>query len=188
MADPKLDNPLIWVDLETTGLDPDCDDILEIAVMVTDWNLVIAHHDSYVVPQRDADWLLKMEKTVREMHGNSGLTADVIRASADPHPSNLYAWAADLIIDLENYMDAGTAPFAGNNVGFDRAFLCHHLPRLHDFAHYRNVDVSTVKELCRRWRPGVLESAPEKKGGHRAMPDILESIDELRHYREALGW
>lgn len=181
-----IDNPLIWVDVETTGLDPLSHRILEVGITVTDGDLRRMDNStmSFVFHRRPSE-LQMMDEVVREMHTKNKLLETVA-----VQPYGFDEVMADLSISdvLAGYMDAGTAPLAGSNVAFDRAFLKRYLPRTHAFAHYRNVDVSTVKELVRRWRPEILASAPEKSGNHRAVPDILESIEELRHYRRELGW
>lgn len=171
---------MIWVDLETTGLDPGRDGILEMAVVVTDEDLNELDEPFTAIVRPTFRQYREMSDFVREMHDKNGLLA----ALDDGMPLRK-AW-----LEAEAYLQAivpkpGEWPLAGNNVGFDRGFLHHHMPTVEQVAHYRNIDVSTVKELARRWCPRVVESAPEKAGGHRALGDVLESIDELRHYRDA---
>lgn len=171
---------MIWVDLETTGLDPGRDGILEMAVVVTDEDLNELGEPFTAIVRPTFRQYREMSDFVREMHDKNGLLA----ALDDGMPLRK-AW-----LEAEAYLQAivpkpGEWPLAGNNVGFDRGFLHHHMPTVEQVAHYRNIDVSTVKELARRWCPRVVESAPEKAGGHRALGDVLESIDELRHYRNA---
>lgn len=177
-----LEQPLVWVDLEMTGLDPGRDRIVEIAVIVTDGALdKVVEGPDLVVHQPD-DVLARMERVVVDMHELSGLTA-AVRAStlsvAEAEEQSL-AFVSSLVPEPRS------APLAGNSVHADRAFLRRYMPRLEAYLHYRNVDVSTLKELARRWYPEALAEAPSKAGGHRALADIRESIDELRWYREAI--
>jgi len=177
-----MDLPLVWIDLEMTGLDPEVDAILEIAVIITDgWLDEIVEGPDLVV-RADRAALESMAPVVREMHGVSGLTKAV-------GLSQLTAAEAERLV-LEfvtaHVPEPGHAPLAGNSVHADRAFLRRHMPELEAWFHYRNVDVSTVKELARRWYPEVLENAPVKAGGHRALADIRESIEELRYLRESV--
>jgi len=177
-----MDLPLVWIDLEMTGLDPDVDSILEIAVLVTDGSLDAIIEGPDLVLHADESALESMARVVREMHGTSGLTEAVRR-------SQLSAGDAEkLVLEFvtSHVPEPGHAPLAGNSVHADRAFLRKHMPALEAWFHYRNVDVSTVKELARRWYPEVMENTPEKGGGHRALADIRESIKELKYYRETL--
>ena len=171
--------PLIWMDLEMTGLDPDRDRILEIAVIVTDGNLKsLDRGPDLVIHQEDA-LLEGMDAWNTDHHGRSGLTALVRASTLDETAAErqLLEW-------LGERCPKGEVPLAGNSVHQDRAFLRRWMPELHDFLHYRNVDVSTIKELVRRWTPGILADAPPKRGAHRAMGDLEESIRELAYYRE----
>ena len=176
---------LIWMDLEMSGLDPERDRILEIAVIVTDGRLESLERGPDLVIRQDAVLLDGMDEWNTEHHGASGLT-DRVRASTLDE-----ATAEREILDwLGERCKPGTVPLAGNSVHQDRAFLRRYMPALHDFLHYRNVDVSTIKELLRRWAPGILAAAPTKRGQHRAMGDLEESIRELTYYRDrafALG-
>lgn len=173
----KADN-LVWIDLEMTGLDPEHDTILEIATIVTDGQLnliaegpVIAVHHSDEVLENMNEWCIKT-------HGASGLT-ERVRQSA----INL-AEAEKLTLEfLKPHVDAGSSPMCGNSIGQDRRFLNRFMPELHNFFHYRNIDVSTLKELARRWKPEIMDGFT-KKGTHLALEDIRESIEELRYYRE----
>lgn len=170
--------PLIWMDLEMTGLDPDRDRILEIAVIVTSGDLqTLDHGPDLVVHQEDAV-LDAMDAWNTDHHGKSGLT-EMVRASTLDEA----AAEAEVLAWLGERCKAGAVPLAGNSVHQDRAFLRRFMPGLHEFLHYRNVDVSTIKELMRRWAPDVLAGAPAKKGQHRALGDIEESIRELQYYR-----
>lgn len=177
-----MEHPLVWVDLEMTGLDPATELIVEIAVVVTDGQLEEVVEGPDVVVHAPEDALERMVEVVRTMHRDSGLldevrTTDVTVAEAEE---------AVLAFVLQHVPRAGEAPLAGNSVHADRAFLARFMPRFERHLHYRNVDVSTVKELARRWRPDIVASAPAKAGGHRALADIRESIAELRHYRTTL--
>ena len=171
------DDALIWVDLEMTGLDPGHDRVLEIATIVTDGALcVIAEGPVIAIHQNDAV-LAAMDEWNTRTHGASGLIERVRSSGIDEQE------AQRLTLEfLEGHVGAGTSPMCGNSICQDRRFMARHLPRLEKFFHYRNLDVSTIKELARRWRPEVLAGFT-KQGGHRALDDIRESIEELRHYR-----
>jgi oligoribonuclease len=172
---------LVWMDLEMTGLDPAFDVIVEIATIVTDDDLtVVAEAPQLVLHASDAQ-LDAMVPIVTEMHAASGLT-DAIRAST----ITLEQASDTTLAFLAAHVPKGEVPLCGNSIGTDRRFLQAYLPEVESWFHYRNVDVSTLKELLRRWRPDVLASAPEKPSNHRALDDVRASIDELRHYRAAL--
>jgi len=177
-----MDLPLVWIDLEMTGLDPELDVILEIAVIVTDGSLDEIIEGPDLVLHADETALETMANVVRDMHSLSGLTEAVRRSQLST------AEAEQLVLEFVKAQvpDPGHAPLAGNSVHADRAFLHKHMPVLEAWFHYRNVDVSTIKELARRWNPEVLEKSPEKGGGHRALADIRESIEELKYYRETV--
>lgn len=171
--------PLVWMDLEMSGLEPDRHEILEIAVLVTDADLeVIAEGPDLVVHQPDAV-LDAMDEWCTQHHGDSGLTA-AVRAST----ISLAQAEAQVLDFLRAHCPPGKSPLCGNSIGQDRRFLASHMRELESFLHYRNVDVSSIKELSRRWYPEL--SAPPKKETHRAMDDILESIAELRFYRNSI--
>jgi oligoribonuclease len=175
-----MDNPLVWIDLEMTGLDPERDVVVEIAVVVTDGQLHrVVEGPDLVVHQPD-EALAGMVDVVRDMHAKSGLT-EAVRAS---ELSLADAEKQVLAFVREHVPEAGAAPLAGNSIHADRAFIRRHLPDLDAHLHYRNVDVSTIKELVARWYPDVFDMRPSKAGDHRALADILESIAELRYYRE----
>lgn len=181
-APPALDLPLIWIDLEMTGLDPEVEQIVEIAVIITDGQLDHAVEGPDLVLGAPEDVLGRMHEVVVSMHATSGLT-EKVRASTLTVAD---AQAQVLEFVRAHVPEAGVAPLAGNSVHADRAFLRRYMPELEAHVHYRNVDVSTLKELARRWRPEALEAAPRKTGGHRAMADIRESIEEMRYWRAAL--
>ena len=170
----------MWMDLEMTGLDPGKDVIVEIATLVTDDDLnVVAEGPDLVVHQPDAA-LAVMEAFVLDMHTKSGLL-DAIRAST---VSLDEAGAQTLAFIKEHAPEPGTVPLCGNSIGTDRRFLAAYLPEIENWLHYRSVDVSSVKELVRRWYPSVRADRPKKAGAHRALDDIRESVAELRYYRE----
>jgi len=174
----KHDQNLVWLDCEMTGLDPEVDRIIEIAVVVTgpDLSPRIAG-PVLAVFQSDAQ-LDKMDAWNKGTHGKSGLT-ERVRASTITEAQA----EAQVIAFMERYVSKGTSPMCGNTIGQDRRFLVKYMPRLEAFFHYRNLDVSTLKELARRWRPQVYSSF-KKQQAHTALADVMESIDELAHYRE----
>ena len=170
------DGRLVWLDMEMTGLDPEKDTILELALIVTDAELeVLAESPDFVIHQPD-EVLASMDPWCIEQHGRSGLTEASRRSSLTLAEAEEQALAF-----LSEFVAPRTAPLAGNSVHVDRTFLARRLPRLHDFFHYRNVDVSTIKELVQRWYPGL--RTPKKAERHRALDDLRESIAELRFYR-----
>jgi oligoribonuclease len=173
---------LVWIDCEMTGLDLKRDALIEIAVLVTDGDLNVLGEGVDVVIHADEAALAGMPEIVREMHAHSGLT-DSVRASVVT-----VAEAEALALDyIRQYVpDARTAPLAGNSIATDRGFLARDMPTLDGYLHYRMVDVSSVKELCRRWFPRVFYAKPEKGLAHRALADIMESIRELEYYRRTL--
>ena len=173
---------LAWMDLEMTGLNPAHDVIVEIATLVTDDDLEIIAEGPDLVVHQPPDVLARMGDTVRRMHTASGLL-DEIAASTTTLEE---AGASTLAFLREHIPEARKVPLCGNSIGTDRRFLGVWLPEIEEFLHSRSVDVSTLKELARRWHPEVLDSAPEKAGGHRALDDIRESVVELRHYRAHL--
>jgi oligoribonuclease len=169
---------LVWVDMEMTGLDPDNDRIIEVAVVVTDADLnVIAEGPVFAVHQSD-ETLDKMDNWNKGTHGKSGLIDRVKASTVDEAQAE-----AELIAFLKQYVPAGKSPMCGNSICQDRRFMARGMPKLEAFFHYRNLDVSTLKELCRRWKP-ELASGFKKHQKHTALADILESIEELRYYRE----
>jgi oligoribonuclease len=173
---------LAWIDLEMTGLDPSRHTILEIAVLVTDDDLAIVDEGPDLIVQATEAQLGEMDDTVRAMHTRSGLLAEVEASTL-----TLGQAGAEALLFLKKHIsEPATVPLAGNSIGTDRRFLATQLPAVEDFLHYRSVDVSTIKELCRRWYPEIYKAAPAKKGGHRALQDIRESVEELAYYRTAL--
>lgn len=169
---------LIWVDLEMTGLDPETDRIIEVALVVTDPDLnILAEGPVYAIHQSD-DILNGMDAWNRGTHGKSGLI-DRVKAS------NMTETMAEnaLIEFLKPYVPKGKSPMCGNTICQDRRFMAKTMPRLEAYFHYRNLDVSTLKEMARRWKPGLVDGF-KKQQRHTALADILESIEELRYYRE----
>lgn len=176
MADKKQN--LIWIDLEMTGLDPDTDRIIEIATVVTDADLnILAEGPVFAIHQSDKV-MNGMDEWNTRQHGNSGLTERVKNSTVTE------AEAEKKTIEfLAQYVEANSSPICGNSICQDRRFLYRYMRELENYFHYRNLDVSTVKELARRWKPEVL-SKVEKKGSHLALDDIKDSIAELAVYRE----
>jgi oligoribonuclease len=170
---------LVWIDCEMTGLDPIEDVLVEIAVIVTDAELNPLDDGLDIVIATDPAKLAGMDDVVREMHTSSGLL-DAIAAA-----TTTLEQAEDQVLDyVKQYVpERRKAPLCGNTIATDRSFLVRYMPRLDDHLHYRMIDVSTIKELSRRWYPRAYYNAPAKGGGHRALADILESINELRYYR-----
>lgn len=164
-----------------TGLDVEVDELVEVAVVITDFDLKLVDPGFTVVIKPDQSALDGMSDFVRAMHVESGLITEI--------PNGMTLADAEFAVNeyiLKFVPTAGQAPLAGNTIGMDRAFLARYMPRVDAHLHYRNVDVSSVKELSRRWFPRVYFNAPAKGGGHRALPDILESIRELEYYRKAV--
>ena len=173
---------LAWMDLEMTGLDPTSDVIVEIATLITDDNLELVAEGPDLVVSAPPEALASMQEVVVKMHTSSGLLEE-IKASE----LSLEAAGEMTLAFLKEHIDKPrTVPLCGNSIGVDRRFLAAQLPEVENFLHYRSIDVSTIKELARRWHPAVYKSAPEKAKGHRALDDILESLNELRHYRDRL--
>ncbi|MBN1688359.1 MAG: oligoribonuclease [Candidatus Omnitrophica bacterium] len=171
---------LVWIDMEMTGLDPDQDKILEIAVLITDNQLTIIAEGPELVIHHPESVLRKMDAWNRQHHQTSGLLQEVKR-------SRLSVKKAEQAIlrFLKSYTPQGQSPLCGNSIHHDRRFLAKHMPLIHRYLHYRLIDVSTLKELCSRWAIS-LPSHPSKKEAHRAKTDILESIEELRYYKKYL--
>lgn len=171
---------LAWMDLEMTGLEPGRHVIVEIATLITDDDLELIAEGPDLVIHQGPEALAEMDDFVTSMHTRSGLL-DEIRSSTITLEE---AGAATLAFLTEHIGEARSVPLCGNSIGTDRRFLAQYLPDIENFLHYRSVDVSTVKELMKRWNPVLLENAPRKGEGHRAMDDIRESVAELRHYRD----
>jgi oligoribonuclease len=173
---------LAWMDLEMTGLDPSRHTIVEIATLVTDDDLAVVAEGPDLVVSASPAQLAEMDDFVRSMHTHSGLL-DAIEAST---LSLADAGAATLEFLRLHLPEPRTVPLAGNSIGTDRRFLAAHLPDIEEYLHYRSVDVSTVKELARRWFPDSVAKAPPKRTSHRAMDDVRESVAELAYYRQAI--
>jgi oligoribonuclease len=171
-----------WIDLEMTGLDPERDLILEIATLVTDDDLVIVAEGPDLVVHQPSEALDAMEPVVVKMHDDSGLRKAVEASTVSVEE----AGAAVLAFLKEHLPAPRTVPLCGNSIATDRSFLIRHLPEVDAWFHYRSIDVSTVKELCRRWYPQAYEGAPAKLGHHRALEDIRESVAELAYYRSTI--
>jgi oligoribonuclease len=171
---------LVWIDCEMTGLDLAADELVEVAVVVTDYELKPLDPGFDIVIKPSDASLEQMGDVVRDMHRSSGLL------DAIPSGVPLAEAEAQLLAYLQRFTVAGQAPIAGNTIGTDRGFLVRYMPSLDAHLHYRSVDVSSIKELAKRWYPRVYYNAPTKNGGHRALADILESIRELDYYRRAI--
>ncbi|MDT7576726.1 MAG: oligoribonuclease [Pseudonocardiales bacterium] len=177
-----MNDRLVWIDCEMTGLDLRNDALIEIAVLVTDGELAVLGDGIDIVIHADDDALAAMPDIVRDMHAHSGLTEEV-RASA----VTIAEAEEQVLAYIRQYVpEPRTAPLAGNSIATDRGFLARDMPELDAHLHYRMVDVSSVKELCRRWFPRVFYAKPEKGMAHRALADIYESIRELDYYRQTL--
>lgn len=173
--------PLVWIDCEMTGLSLESDVLVEIAVLVTDGDLNLIGEGVDVVIHADATHVAGMNEFVTAMHTNSGLITEIsqgISVSAAEDQILAYLQSASV--------QSGKSPLAGNSVSVDRNFIARDMPRLSEYLHYRTVDVSSIKELARRWHPRVYFNAPAKSGNHRALGDIKDSINELKYYREAI--
>ena len=178
---PKYDR-IVWIDCEMTGLDPQKHVIVEIAALVTDAELNILGNGVDVVVHASEIDLAQMDDVVTEMHNSSGLTEEIRESAVDVHE------AERIVLDYirEWVPNARQAPLAGNSIASDRGFIRRYMPELEDFLHYRMIDVSSLKELARRWYPRVYFGQPEKGMSHRALADIRESIRELEFYRRAM--
>jgi len=182
MTEAQLsDSNLIWIDLEMTGLDPDTDSIIEIATLVTDSELNVLARGPELAIAHPLARLQAMDEWNRNTHGKSGLWQRVL----DSAHSHAQAGQATLAF-LAQWLPAGKSPICGNSICQDRRFLVRQMPTLERYFHYRNLDVSTLKELARRWAPQVLQGV-NKTGTHTALSDIEESLAELRHYRRHMG-
>jgi oligoribonuclease len=169
---------LVWVDMEMTGLEPETDRIIEVAMIVTDMHLnILAEGPVFAIHQSD-ETLDKMDAWNKGTHGRSGLTERVKASTVTEAQAE-----AELIAFMKQWVPSGKAPMCGNTIGQDRRFMVKYMPKLEAFFHYRNIDVSTLKELCKRWKPEIVAGF-KKHQKHTALADITESIEELRYYRE----
>src|ERR1700710_764072 len=176
MASPS--DLLVWIDCEMAGLDLEVDELVEVAVVITDYDLVPVDPGFNIVIKPDQTAWDHMGDFVREMHTKSGLLEEI------PHGKSLAEAEYEVLEYILKFVPgAQSAPLAGNTIGTDRMFLAKYMPRVDSHLHYRSVDVSSIKELARHWFPRIYFSAPPKNGGHRALADILESIRELEYYR-----
>jgi oligoribonuclease len=176
-----VNDRLVWIDCEMTGLDTGADALIEVAALVTDFELNVLGDGIDVVIKPPDEPLAQMNDVVRTMHTSSGLLEELAEGID-------LATAEKTVLDYirEHVPEAGKAPLAGNTVGTDRLFLARDMPQLETYLHYRVVDVSSIKELSRRWYPRAYFASPPKGGNHRALADIQESIEELRYYRAAV--
>jgi oligoribonuclease len=169
---------LVWLDMEMTGLDPERERIIEVAVVVTEPDLTVVAEGPVLVIHQPDSLLDAMDSWNRSTHSKSGLTAKVKASAMTEEQAQ-----DELIAFLSQYVPAGKSPLCGNTVSQDRRFMFKYMPKLEQFFHYRTIDVSTLKELARRWKPELLKGF-EKRSKHEALADIYESIDELKYYRE----
>ena len=174
------DAPLVWIDCEMTGLDIKADALVEVAVLVTDAELNLLGEGVSVVIKPSPAAMAQMNDFVTNMHVTSGLLPEL------EHGTTMEDAQQQVMEYVRQYVPHGKAPLAGNTVGMDKMFLDRDMPELMDHLHYRVVDVSSIKELVRRWYPRVFFNAPAKTGGHRALGDIQDSIRELKYYREVI--
>jgi oligoribonuclease len=179
LTPPKAsDLNLVWIDMEMTGLVPETDRIIEVAAIVTDSELnILAVSDAVAIHQSDAA-LDAMDKWNKTTHGNSGLIERVKKSTFDEAAAQAY-----LLGFLKPWVGSGKSPMAGNSICQDRRFMARHMPDLESYFHYRNLDVSTLKELCKRWQPEIAKGF-KKRSAHTAIADIEESIAELQYYRQ----
>jgi len=178
---PVSQDLLVWIDCEMTGLDLEKDELVEVAIVITDYDLVAVDPGFEVVIAPSPAALATMSDFVRDMHTQSGLLTELDSGVALEEAERLVLEYLQRFVPV-----AATAPLAGNTIGTDRAFIAKYMPRVDAHLHYRNVDVSSIKELSKRWYPRVFFQAPAKHGGHRALADIRESIRELEYYRRAV--
>jgi oligoribonuclease len=172
---------LVWIDCEMTGLNPETECLVEIAAVITDFDLNVLDEGIDLVIKPREGTVEAMGDYVRKMHTDSGLINEFASGI------ELADAEAQVLEYIKKYIpNAKTAPLAGNTIGTDRMFISRYMPALDDHLHYRNIDVSTIKELSKRWYPRAYFQAPKKDGGHRALADILESIEELKYYRKSV--
>lgn len=171
---------LIWIDMEMTGLQPEVNRVIEIAAVITDAQLNILHKGPVIAIHQDVDIMEHMDSWNTATHGRSGLTQRVLESTIDEET------ATDMCLaEFARFVPPGKSPMCGNTIGQDRRFMARWMPRLEAYFHYRSIDVSTLKELCRRWKPEVL-STYQKSSRHEALSDILDSIAELQFYRQRI--
>ncbi|MCW2680655.1 MAG: oligoribonuclease [Frankiales bacterium] len=177
-----MSDRLVWIDCEMTGLDLGSDLLVEVAALVTDSELNVLGEGVDVVIGASEEQMSRMPDVVREMHASSGLTDEVLASTVTLQEAEqlVLAYVKEWVPEPKK------APLCGNSIGTDRGFLTRDMPALDAHLHYRMVDVSSIKELARRWYPRVYFNAPKKGGGHRALADILESVQELKYYRAAM--
>lgn len=180
MVSAAENDRLVWIDCEMTGLDPEIDELVEIAIVVTDFELNVLDPGFQIVIKPDASALANMNDFVTNMHESSGLLEEI------PNGVSLAEAEFEALEYIQRFVVEGKAPLAGNTIGTDRMFIAKYMPRIDRWLHYRNIDVSSIKELSRRWYPRAYFNAPSKDGGHRALADIQESIRELAYYRRAV--
>ena len=176
----KSPENLVWIDLEMTGLQPEADLIIEIATIVTDKHLRVLAEGPVIAVHQSEEVLAAMDDWNRKQHGSSGLTARVLASRTDAAAAE-----RETLAFLDYWAERGRSPMCGNSICQDRRFLARHMPALERFFHYRNLDVSTLKELAQRWAPQVAQ-AFQKNSTHLALDDVRESIRELQFYRERL--
>ncbi len=177
-----MSDRLVWIDCEMTGLDLGTDLLIEVAALVTDSDLNVLGSGIDIVIGATAVQLERMPEVVREMHAGSGLTDEVLVASVTVREAEEQV----LAFLQEKGVEARKAPLCGNSIATDRGFLARDMTELDGFLHYRMIDVSSIKELARRWYPRAYYNSPKKAGGHRALADIHESVQELRYYRSTV--
>ncbi len=180
MVNAAENDRLVWIDCGMTGLDLEVDELVEIAIVITDFELNVLDPGFQIVIKPDDSALAHMNDFVTKMHESSGLLDEI------PGGVSLAEAEFEALEYIQRFVPEGKAPLAGNTIGTDRMFLARFMPRVDRWLHYRNVDVSSIKELSRRWYPRAYFNAPAKDGGHRALADIRESIRELAYYREAV--
>jgi oligoribonuclease len=169
---------LVWIDMEMTGLDPQTCVVLEIATIITDKELNILAQGPVIAVHQSDEVLDAMDQWCTKTHGESGLTKRCQESQYDVDTA-----AQETLAFIEQYVPRGKSPLCGNSIGQDRRFLVKYMPQLESYFHYRNIDVSTIKELCVRWQPDIAKGF-KKKGVHLALDDIKESIEELQYYRK----
>lgn len=181
MVGPSENDRLVWIDCEMTGLDLAVDELVEIAVIITDFELNVLDEGFQIVIKPDDSALANMSEFVTDMHRSSGLLDEI------PNGVSLADAEFQALEYIQRFVPLeGKAPLAGNTIGTDRMFLAKYMPRVDRWLHYRSIDVSSIKELSRRWYARAYIHAPAKNGGHRALADIRESVRELAYYRQAV--